>query len=174
MGVPPLPARRRPIETVGDVEELVRRFYQAAIPDPLLGPVSHAFGVDWSVHIPKLVAFWSRELLGEPGYSGRPVGAHGPVLDRRPFGAAEVARWLELGRRPSTSCSTASWPTGPNSGPPWPATPSPSSPAATPRAAGSCPWALDRAAQVWRSGKYAWVPGHGVPARCVARLVGDN
>jgi len=96
MGVPPLPARRRPIETVGDVEELVRRFYQAAIPDPLLGPVFHAFGVDWSVHIPKLVAFWSRELLGEPGYTGRPVGAHGPVLDRRPFGAAEVARWLEL------------------------------------------------------------------------------
>jgi len=96
MGVPPLPARRRPIETADDVEELVRRFYQAAIPDPQLGPIFHAFGVDWSVHIPKLVAFWSRELLGEPGYTGRPVGAHLPVLDRRRFGAGEIGRWLEL------------------------------------------------------------------------------
>lgn len=96
MGEPRRPARRRPIETTADVEELVRRFYQAAIPDPLLGPVFHAFGVDWSEHIPKLTAFWARELLRVPGYTGRPVGAHNPVLDRRPFGAAEVGRWLEL------------------------------------------------------------------------------
>src|SRR5581483_1521426 len=82
--------------STADVEELVRRFYQAVIPDPQLGPVFHDFGVDWSVHIPKLVAYWSRELLGEPGYAGRPVGAHSPVLELRPFGDAEVDRWLEL------------------------------------------------------------------------------
>ena len=96
MGLPKPPARRRPIETIADVEELVRRFYQAAIPDPQLGPIFHAFGVDWSVHIPKLVAYWSRELLGEPGYTGRPVGAHSPVLRCRPFGEAEIGRWIEL------------------------------------------------------------------------------
>jgi hemoglobin len=96
MGVPRPPARRRSIETVADVEELVRRFYQAAIPDPQLGPIFHDFQVDWSVHIPTLVAFWARELLGEPGYSGRTVRAHAPVLDCRSFGEAEVDRWLEL------------------------------------------------------------------------------
>jgi hemoglobin len=96
MGVPRPPARRRALATRSDVEELVRRFYQAAIPDPQLGPVFHDFGVDWSVHVPKLVAYWSRELLGEPGYSGRPVGAHGPVLACRPFGDAAITRWLEL------------------------------------------------------------------------------
>jgi hemoglobin len=96
VGVPSLPARRRPIETVDDVDELVKRFYQAAIPDPQLGPIFEAFGVDWSVHIPKLVAFWCRELLGVPGYTGRPVGAHGPVLDARPFGGPEIDRWVEL------------------------------------------------------------------------------
>lgn len=95
-GVPRPPARRRPLETVADVDELVRRFYQAAIPDPQLGPIFHAFKVDWSVHIPKLTAFWAREILGEPGYSGRPVGAHGPVLDCRAFGRTEIDRWLEL------------------------------------------------------------------------------
>lgn len=88
--------RRRSIQTITDIERLVRRFCQAAIPDPELGPIFHAFGVDWSVHIPKLVAYWSRELLGEPGYTGRPVGAHSPVLDCRPFGDAEIGRWVEL------------------------------------------------------------------------------
>jgi hemoglobin len=112
MGVPTAPARRRPIETVADVEELVRRFYQAAIPDPQLGPVFHAFGVDWSVHIPKLVAYWARELLGETGYQGNPVGAHGPVLDCRHFDAPEIARWLELWSETVDECftgETAEW-----------------------------------------------------------------
>lgn len=96
MGIPHRPLQRTAIDTVADVELLVRRFYQAVIPDPLLGPIFHAMAVDWSVHIPKLVDFWAGRLLGLPGYEGNPVGAHQPVLDRCPFGAAELARWLEL------------------------------------------------------------------------------
>jgi hemoglobin len=96
MGIPSRPAQRVPIETVDDVDLLVRRFYQAVIPDPLLGPIFHDLPVDWSVHIPKLVDFWAGRLLGRPGYEGNPVGAHQPVLDRFPFGAVELARWLEL------------------------------------------------------------------------------
>jgi hemoglobin len=96
MGVAPAPTERTTIEDIDDVELLVRRFYQAVIPDPLLGPIFHDFGVDWGVHIPKLVDFWGGRLLGLPGYEGNPVGAHQPVLDRHPFGAAELERWLEL------------------------------------------------------------------------------
>jgi hemoglobin len=96
MGLPSRPERRKAIENVADVELLVRRFYQAAIPDPLLGPIFRGFGVDWSVHIPKLVDFWAGRLLGVAGYEGNPVGAHQSVLDRFAFGAAELARWLEL------------------------------------------------------------------------------
>jgi hemoglobin len=96
MGAPPLPAERHAIAEVADVELLVRRFYQAVIPDPLLGPIFEGFGVDWSEHIPKLVDFWAGRLLGVAGYQGNPVGAHRPVLELRPFGAAELARWIEL------------------------------------------------------------------------------
>jgi hemoglobin len=96
MAVPPPPAARKEIDDVADVELLVRRFYQAVIPDPLLGPIFHDFGVDWSVHIPKLVDFWASRLLGVPGYRGNPVGGHQPVLDVCPFGDVELARWLEL------------------------------------------------------------------------------
>lgn len=90
------PAARKRLETFADVELLVRRFYQAVIPDLLLGPIFQRMGVDWSVHIPKLVDFWAGRLLGMPGYDGNPVGAHQPVLDRCPFGRAELDRWLEL------------------------------------------------------------------------------
>jgi hemoglobin len=96
MGIPPVPTVRTEIVDREDVDLLVRRFYQAVIPDPLLGPIFHDLPVDWSVHIPKLVDFWAGRLLGEPGYTGNPVGAHQPVLDRFPFGERELARWLEL------------------------------------------------------------------------------
>jgi hemoglobin len=98
MGVPPVPdpRERHDIATVEDVELLVRRFYQAVIPDPVLGPIFHAMGVDWGVHIPKLVDFWSGRLLGLPGYEGNVAGAHLAVFERRPFGGQETARWLEL------------------------------------------------------------------------------
>lgn len=98
MGVPRAPATRGPISDVADVDLLVRRFYQAVIPDPILGPIFHGFGVDWSVHIPKLVDFWANRLLGVEGYVGNAVAAHQPVLDRFPFGARELDRWLELWR----------------------------------------------------------------------------
>jgi hemoglobin len=98
MGVPAPPAERRPLATVADVDLLVRRFYQAVIPDPVLGPIFHRFGVDWSVHIPKLVDFWAGRLLELPGYVGNAVGAHQPVLDRCGFGQVEIDRWLELWR----------------------------------------------------------------------------
>jgi hemoglobin len=96
MGIPPRPEQRVAIETIDDVDLLVRRFYQAVIPDPLLGPIFHGMAVDWSVHIPKLVDFWAGRLLDAPGYDGNPVGAHLPVLLRYPFGDAELARWIEL------------------------------------------------------------------------------
>jgi hemoglobin len=92
----PTRRERTPIETEADVERLVRRFYQAVIPDPQLGPVFHRMQVDWSVHIPKLVDFWCLRLFDRPGYAGNAVGAHQPVLDRCPFGSRELARWLEL------------------------------------------------------------------------------
>jgi hemoglobin len=96
MGRAPAPAQLTEIADVADVQLLVRRFYQAVIPDALLGPIFHDFGVDWAGHIPKLVDFWAGRLLGHAGYDGNPVAAHQPVLDRCGFGRAELDRWLEL------------------------------------------------------------------------------
>ena len=96
MGIPSAPTRRTELRDRADVDVLVRRFYQAVIPDQVLGPYFEVMHVDWSVHIPKLVDFWAGRLFGEPGYVGNPAGAHQPVLDRMAFGDAELSRWLEL------------------------------------------------------------------------------
>jgi hemoglobin len=93
---PPGPARRHDITTPDDVHLLVRRFYQAAIPDPLLGPVFHAAGIDWGAHVPLLFQFWEHQLLGPAGYEGNVVRAHAEAWARAPFGPAELARWVEL------------------------------------------------------------------------------
>ena len=97
MAEPPRgPERPGDITSPDDVRLLVRRFYQAAIPDPRLGPVFHAAGIDWGVHVPILFQFWEQQLLGPSGYEGNVVRAHAEAWARAPFGPAELARWVEL------------------------------------------------------------------------------
>src|SRR3546814_11462207 len=52
--------------------------------------------VDWSEHLPKLTAFWSRALLGRSGYAGNPFRAHALVHAQEPFTVAHFERWLTL------------------------------------------------------------------------------
>ncbi len=96
MNIAPARPGTRDVSTDNDVGLIVRRFYRAAIPDDLLGPVFVRFGVDWSRHIPKLVQYWEHVLLGRPGSGVNTIGAHGPVHHVAPFGEAHIARWIEL------------------------------------------------------------------------------
>jgi hemoglobin len=58
--------------------------------------VFKAVHVDWSAHIPRLVDFWSWQLLGERGYDGHPIRAHQPANELVPFSDAHFRRWLEI------------------------------------------------------------------------------
>ena len=79
-----------------DVESLVRAFYRWVAVDDLLGPVFARAAVDWTAHIETLTAFWSWQLLGEPGYDGNPLRAHEAVHAVDPLRPAHFDRWLEL------------------------------------------------------------------------------
>jgi hemoglobin len=96
MHIAPATPRARDITTTNDVGVLVRRFYIAAIPDPLLGPVFETFGVDWAEHIPKLTRYWISVLVSGEPQARNTVAAHAPVQRAAPFGDAHVARWVEL------------------------------------------------------------------------------
>ncbi|HRD99679.1 MAG TPA: group III truncated hemoglobin [Ilumatobacteraceae bacterium] len=85
------------LDTPGEIAELVRRFYADVTQDDLLGPMFNEVArVDWSEHLPKLTAFWSRALLGIPGYQGNPFRAHLLVHAQREFTPTHFERWLAL------------------------------------------------------------------------------
>lgn len=88
-----------------DVEQLVRSFYRRAATDDVLGPVFESAGVDWSVHIPKLVAFWSWQLFGVRGYEGTRSERTRPYRRPLPSVTSTTGAGSSSSRRPSTSCS---------------------------------------------------------------------
>ncbi len=96
-GGPARPAPTGDLDTVAEVAEMVRRFYQDVAQDDLLGPVfNDVAAVDWPEHLSKLTRFWSRALLGIEGYQGNPFRAHALIHARSPFTPAHFERWLSL------------------------------------------------------------------------------
>jgi hemoglobin len=85
------------LDSPAEIAEMVRRFYQDVAQDDLLGPLFNDVAqVDWTEHLPKLTAFWSRALLGIEGYQGNPFRSHAQVHARSPFTVAHFERWLQL------------------------------------------------------------------------------
>ena len=84
------------LDSVEGIEVLVREFYRRVAVDDLLGPVFAGTEVDWAAHLPKMVEFWSWQLLGVRGYEGQPFPVHREVAERYPLGAEQFGRWLEL------------------------------------------------------------------------------
>lgn len=92
------PAHRpRDLDDRTEIAEMVRRFYADVAQDELLCPIFNGVArVDWGVHVPKLVDYWCRTLLAEPGYVGNPYTAHREVHARQAFTAEHFVRWLDL------------------------------------------------------------------------------
>ena len=87
------------VTTAGDlstrtqIHDLVVDFYREIVFDDLLAPVfGEVAEVDWAVHIPKLIDYWCRVLLAQPGYVGTILHAHRHVhLKMRRFSAGSRA-----------------------------------------------------------------------------------
>ena len=81
---------RRDLSTPADVEALVRAFYADIEADPVIG--RYFVGLDWEVHRPRMVAFWSSIAFQSGEYRGRPFAPHSqmPGLGREHF-----ERWVE-------------------------------------------------------------------------------
>lgn len=76
--------------TEQQISALVRRFYDLALADPLLGPLFRERIPDLESHLRIVEDFWSHSLLGTGRYRGSPYAAHiGLVLTEEHF-----TRWL--------------------------------------------------------------------------------
>jgi hemoglobin len=85
------------LDSRAQIHDLVVGFYREVVFDDLLGPVfSEVAEVDWSVHIPKLIDYWCRVLLGEPGYTGAILHPHERVHAVETFRLEHFDRWYAL------------------------------------------------------------------------------
>ena len=80
-----------------EIHDLVVGFYREIVFDDLLAPVfGEVAEVDWSTHIPKLIDYWCRVLLGEPDYAGFILASHRHVHDIEAFRIEHFDRWYTL------------------------------------------------------------------------------
>ena len=80
-----------------DIHDLVVGFYREVVFDELLEPVfGEVAEVDWALHIPKLIDYWCRVLLRQPGYAGLILDAHQHVHDCEPLRVEHFDRWYRL------------------------------------------------------------------------------
>lgn len=90
--------------TEEEVSELVHTFYDAVRQDAVLGPIFQRHVVDWDVHLPKMVDFWSSALRGTARFRGSPMPKHValPGLSKDLF-----KRWLALFRQTTSKLPNA-------------------------------------------------------------------
>jgi hemoglobin len=85
------------LDSRSGIHDLVVGFYREVVFDDLLAPVfGEVAEVDWSTHIPKLIDYWCRVLLGDPGYDGALLAAHRHVHELAPLRLEHLDRWYTL------------------------------------------------------------------------------
>src|SRR3954469_18219316 len=79
------------------IHDLVVHFYREIVFDDVLAPVFEEVAeVDWRAHIPNLIDYWCRVLLGEGAYLGALVAAHRHVHEIEAFRLEHFDRWYAL------------------------------------------------------------------------------
>jgi hemoglobin len=82
------------------IHDVVVGFYREVVFDDLLDPVfSEDVEVDWANHIPRLIDYWCRVLLREPGFDGTVLDTHQRVHALSPLRVEHFDRWYELWAR---------------------------------------------------------------------------
>jgi len=87
-----------------EVHDLVVGFYREIVVDEVLAPVfGEVAEVDWTVHLPRLVDYWCRILLGQHGYAGQVMAVHRHLHGLEPITLEHCDRWYELWDRSVTA-----------------------------------------------------------------------
>ncbi len=75
--------------------DFVRAFYEGLLADPLLGPLfTEVAAVDLDQHMPHIVDYWSKLLLGETAYQRHTMNIHRRLHEKRALEDRDFERWL--------------------------------------------------------------------------------
>jgi len=77
------------------IREFVEAFYARLLQDEQLAPIFiDVANIDLAKHLPLIVSYWEKLLLGESDYRRHTMNIHRAVHSKRPFTAADFDRWL--------------------------------------------------------------------------------
>lgn len=95
----PAAALKHDLDSREQIERFVARFYDILLKDPKLAPIFlDVAAVDLSVHLPHIVDYWSKLLLGESGYRRHTMNIHRRLHGRQALEPADFERWLRYFR----------------------------------------------------------------------------
>jgi hemoglobin len=87
----------RDLDSRSAIHDLVVAFYREIVLDDLLAPVFEEVAeTDWAVHIPRLIDYRCRILLGHRVYNGALLEAHREVHEQQAFRGEHFDRWYQL------------------------------------------------------------------------------
>lgn len=76
---------------------MVVALYRELVMDNVLGPIFEDVAeVDWIEHIPQLIDYWCRVLLGDQSYRGTILNAHRHVHNQLAFTGEHFDLWYRL------------------------------------------------------------------------------
>lgn len=85
------------VTTRVDIEEIVARFYDAMLKDPIVGFIfTDIVKIDLEHHLPIIVNFWADNLFQENQYNGNPLKKHLEINKKLPLKPGHFTRWLYL------------------------------------------------------------------------------
>jgi hemoglobin len=85
------------LDSRSQIHNAVVSFYRELVMDDLLGPIFEEVAeVDWSIHIPLLIDYWCRVLLGHQTYQGAILEAHRHVHELQALTVDHFDRWYGL------------------------------------------------------------------------------
>ncbi|MBL7976923.1 MAG: group III truncated hemoglobin [Bacteroidetes Order II. Incertae sedis bacterium] len=85
------------IQTSDDIRYLVEAFYAQVRQDAVIRPHFEEIAkINWSLHLPKMYAFWEAVIFGKAGYKGDPMAVHIQLDQKKALTAAHFERWMAI------------------------------------------------------------------------------
>lgn len=85
------------VENRHDIENIVKKFYEKAIPDAVIGHFfTQVIPIDWDEHIQIVTNFWDSMIFGTSEYTRNPMTPHMHLHSLSKMQKPHFDRWLEL------------------------------------------------------------------------------
>ena len=85
------------LDSPDHIRQFIESFYDKVLVDDVLAHIFHdVANIDFNVHIPIIIQYWQKLLLGDKTYQRHTMNIHRDVHRKFPFTEAEFDRWLSL------------------------------------------------------------------------------